>query len=117
MVATMLQGLLGLAFLGSGAGKLAGGSNLGERAREYRYSGGFLAFVAVAELVGALGLAAGFWLHSVAPLAAVGLAILMAGAVYTHILRAHDPAPKALPAVVLLVLLMVTAVLRWPALG
>jgi len=52
------------------------------------------------EILGALGLAAGQFLHPVLLVSAAGLALLMALGVVTRI-RVRDPLPEILPALVL----------------
>lgn len=55
------------------------------------------------ELLGALGLVAGQFIHGLVPLSAGGLTLLMALALITRI-RARDPLPSILPAAAMLIL-------------
>lgn len=51
------------------------------------YSGGFITFIGMCEILGAFGLVLPLWtgiLPWLTPLAAIGLAIILAGAVFTH---------------------------------
>ena len=86
----------------------AGGAKLAERAvvdrtrthlgiEQARYR-----LIGTAEVVAALGILAGLWrpLIWVGLLAAMGLQLLMAGAVAYHV-RAEDDFPEAIPAIVL----------------
>ena len=63
------------------------------------YSDTFAIFIGIAELCGALGL----WIPKVARLAAGGLAIIMVGAIYTH-LHSGEPRQGVVPVVVLFAL-------------
>jgi len=94
----VLSGLASLAFLGAGSAKLAGAAPLVAAFEHFGLSHGFMLFIGVCELAGAVGL----WLPRLAPLAAAGLSVIVAGAVVEHL--SHDPASKAIPAAVLTVL-------------
>ncbi|MEL7106670.1 MAG: DoxX family protein [Pseudomonadota bacterium] len=56
----------------------------------------FALFIGVCEIAGAVGL----WLRKTSMLAAIGIAIIMVGAVYYHIM--HTPISEAIPAFVVL---------------
>jgi len=113
VLAVVLQVVLALAFAGAGALKVVSPRDaLAEQARHVKFGADFFRFVGAAEVLGALGLVVGLWLRVLAPLAALGLAILMAGAVYSHVVRAGDPPSRAIGPAVLLVLLIVVVVLR-----
>jgi uncharacterized membrane protein YphA (DoxX/SURF4 family) len=88
------QALLAIAFL------VAGGTKLMKSHEQMKadphmgyandYSGGFLKFIGTAEVLGALGLVLPGLLGiapGLTPLAALGLAIIMAGAIWTHVRR------------------------------
>jgi|CXWL01.1.fsa_nt_gi hypothetical protein len=70
----------------------------------FGYSLGFMYFIGACELLGALGLLFGQVIDERLPrLAAVGLIIILLGALYTH--ATHPPLLAGIPALVLLVLL------------
>jgi len=109
----IVTGITAFAFLGAGLMKLirpkdalhAGGMTYVED-----FSAPVVKLIALAEVVGALGLIlpplTGI-LPILSPIAAVCLAVIMAGAVYTHLRRKEQPAP----AVVLTLLPIASAIL------
>lgn len=111
IAAWVLQVLLGLAFIASGAkkftdlsGTLAMFSSLGLPAiMAYLIAGG--------ELLGGIGLLVPRFTRS----AALGLALIMVGALVMHATRIPGGLAKGVPALVLLVLLGVVLWLRRPA--
>ena len=77
----IIQGLLALLFLFAGVMKLI--MSVEEMTRDVQMPGAFLRFIAVAELLGAIGLILPALLRikpGLTPLAAAGLAIIMIGA-------------------------------------
>ncbi len=115
IVAWILQIVLAVAFLGAGGMKLA-------RPKPALVSAGMgyaedftdtnIKLIGAVEVLGAIGLVVP-WLTGVAPiltpLAAVGLALVMAGAVVVHVRRKE----QFVPPLVLGVLSLVVAVLRF----
>lgn len=108
-----LQGLLGLAFLAAGGMKLSRPKE--ELAKSMGwvedFSRGGVRLIGAAEVLGALGLvlpALTGVLPWLTPLAALGLALLMAGAAYTHLRRGEGPAVVP-PSVLLLLAALVAA--------
>lgn len=97
---------ISLAYLGSGGAKLFG-AMAAEGAAHFGYSVTFLRFIGVCELAGAIGLL----VPMLSSWAAGGLMVIMAGAVYSH-LSAGDPLPRAVPALMLFVLLALVLWLR-----
>jgi putative oxidoreductase len=96
--------LTALVFLMSSLTKLTGDATMIESFGRYGYSIGFMYFIGVAELLGALGLLLGKFITPKVPrLAAGGLVIIMLGAIVTHAL--HDPIQQAVPAVITLAML------------
>ena len=90
----ILQGLLALAFIASGAPKLVGGKaklvNNPQMSWSEDFSDGTIRLVGLAEVLGGLGLILPpvFQLWEVlTPIAAVGLALVMLGAVWVHMRR------------------------------
>ena len=90
--------LVALVFLGAGTAKLRGGDEVAAAFHHFGLPPGLATFIGLCEVAGAIGL----FLPRLAPFAAGGLAIIMIGAVYNH-LRV-DPANKAIPALMMLVL-------------
>jgi len=78
---------------------------------QYGYTPGFRRIVGGLELLGAAGLIAGIWIPLLATLSGIGLAVLMVGAVVTHI-RGHDPLVRAVVPAVLLVIVAVIILAR-----
>jgi uncharacterized membrane protein YphA (DoxX/SURF4 family) len=115
VVAWILQIVLAVAFLGSGVMKVvrpkpalvSAGMGYAED-----FPGGAIKAIGALEIVGAIGLILP-WVLDVAPvltpIAAVGLALVMAGAVVVHVRRKE----QFVPALVLGVLSLVLAVLRF----
>lgn len=56
----------------------------------------FATFIGVCEIAGAVGI----WLRRTSMLAAIGIAIIMVGAVYYHVV--HTPVSEGIPAMVVL---------------
>lgn len=107
----MLQAVLGLGFAAAGVLHLSQPKErldalLGWPAE---FSTGTVRAIGLAELLGGIGLIvpplAGLW-PWVTPLAALGLALVMAGAFWTHLHR-HEPQNMAFNAVLLILLLIV----------
>lgn len=115
VVAWILQIVLAVAFLAAGGMKLARpkpalvGAGLGW-AEDFSDSN--VKLIGAVEVIGAIGLVVP-WLTGIAPvltpLAAVGLALVMGGAVVTHVRRKE----QFVPPLVLGVLSLVVAVLRF----
>ncbi|UJW29881.1 DoxX family protein [Saccharothrix sp. AJ9571] len=118
VVLWVIAGLLAAAFLGAGAMKLAqpkeklAASGMGWAGD---YSAGSVKAVGAVEVLGALGLIlpAAFGVAVIlTPVAALGLAIVMVGAVVVHIRRKEN---QALAAPV--ILLILAAVVTWGRFG
>jgi uncharacterized membrane protein YphA (DoxX/SURF4 family) len=115
IVATVLQVLLGLAFLGAGVSKLAGAQMQVEIFDRLRLSQSFRPIVGIVEIIGALGILAGVAVHWVAAVAAIGLVGVMLGALLTHI-RSRDAVQNVVPPAVLLCVAAIVVALRWSSL-
>ena len=100
IVPWVLCALLSLAFVGAGSQKL-----LGELATEasahFGYSVGFMQFIGVCEVAAAIGLL----IPQLSSWSAAGMIPIMIGAVFSHL--THDPVSQAVPAAVLLVLVVI----------
>ena len=100
----IVQGLLAVAFLGSGLMKLIKSQEDAKAQMAWidDFPAGFFKFIGASEVAGALGMVLP-GLTGIAPIltpvAAVGLVIVMLGAAVTHI--RYSEAPMAMPAFVL----------------
>jgi putative oxidoreductase len=112
IIAWILQGLLALAFIGSGGNKFV---HLADTVKGFSGMGfptWFPYFIAGAEVLGGIGLL----IPRFTRLAAVGLMLVMVGAAYVHAtIIPGGLLPNGLPALVLLGLLIVVFLLRRPA--
>ena len=102
----VLSILLGAMFVFSGGMKLLKPAEVKPMFVHYGYAAWFATFIGVCEALGGLGLL----LPRLAALAAAGLTIIMAGAVYTH--WSHQEFTHGLVPLVLLLLLIVVAWMR-----
>lgn len=100
-----LQWLLVLFFIAQGIMKLTGNVATLEVFAGFGYTIAFMYFIGVCEILGALGIAFGTYVHTKLPrLATVGLSIIMIGAMYSHF-SSGDSLAVAIPAIINLVLL------------
>lgn len=83
----ILRIMLSLVFLASGLAKLLGLEFEVAAFARWGYPDGFMYFVGILEVAGALGL----WLRKLTALAGLGLCVLMLGAAGTHALHAEWP--------------------------
>jgi uncharacterized membrane protein YphA (DoxX/SURF4 family) len=117
MALWVAQGLLAVAFLAAGATKLwQPKEKLAQNNMAWveDFSQGAIRLISAAEVLGALGLvlpALTGVLPWLTPLAALGLALLMTGAAYTHLRRKEGSA--VVPPTVLLLLAALVAVGRF----
>lgn len=89
-------GLAALAYAAAGAAKLAGVAQMHESFVLLGLPGWFGYFIGACEVAGAIGL----FIRPLSALAAMGLAIIMIGALYFHI--THPPIAAGIPALILL---------------
>src|SRR6266508_17338 len=113
IVLWVLQGLLALAFLVSGIGKLMRRKEDAQRQMAWMedFSQPTIRLIGAAEVLGALGLilpAATGIAPVLTPLAATGLAIVMLGAIVVHV-RRREPSGVAVAAV----LFVLAAIIAW----
>jgi putative oxidoreductase len=106
IVLWVLSILLGAMFVFSGAMKLLKPDEVKPMFVHYGYAAWFATFIGVCEALGGLGLL----LPRLAALAAAGLTIIMAGAVYTH--WTHQEFSHGMIPLVLVLLLIAVAWLR-----
>jgi uncharacterized membrane protein YphA (DoxX/SURF4 family) len=114
----ILAGVLAALFLGAGGSKLAQSKEkLGQSANmkwTEDFSAGTLKLIGTAEVLGALGLILPGALDIapiLVPLAATGLAVIMVGAIITHVRRKEYPQVGV--NAVILVLALVVAIFRF----
>jgi len=81
--------------------------NMREEFANYGLPSWFMIVVGVLTVVFAIILLVGMWYPSLAYISAIGIVLLMAGALAMHI-RVSDPLIKSLPAFLLLVLIFLT---------
>ena len=87
-----------------------GGSaqNMTEEFQAYGLPGSFVWIIGFLKLLLAVLLIAGIWFPAVTRPAAIGMAVLMLGAVAMHV-KVKDPLKKSLPALTMLVLSVIVA--------
>jgi uncharacterized membrane protein YphA (DoxX/SURF4 family) len=110
IIAWILQVLLAVAFIMSGFKKLSDLDNTVKMFGSMGLPGWFAAFIGGAELLGGVGLLIP---RTVRP-AALGLIIIMIGAVVMHATKIPGGIANGVPAIVMLALLAVILVLRRP---
>ncbi len=97
----ILSALLMLAFLGAGIGKLRRAQPVTGTLEDLGVTPGLQLTIGVLEVLGAVGVLIGLWLQPLGIAAAVGLVLMMLGALLFH-LKAHDTAKNSMGSVVLL---------------
>jgi hypothetical protein len=87
-----------------------GGSaaNMKEEFATYGLPSGAVYVIGALKILCAAGLIAGIWVPTLVRPSAIGLAILMLGAITMH-LKVGDPAKKSLPALLMLILSVIIA--------
>jgi putative oxidoreductase len=88
-----------LAYAAAGISKVLGVEQMAQSFTHFHLPLWFMTFIGACEIAGAVGLL----IRRLSALAAVGLAIIMVGAIYMHL--TYDAPPMAAPAAVLLVLM------------
>ena len=104
----ILTGAVAVAFTIAGAAKLRRAKPLVDQFREFGLPGWSILAVGALEVLGAAGLIVDvtrFW-------AALGLVLLMLGAVANHV-KVRHPISKSVPALILVVLAGVVAAISW----
>jgi uncharacterized membrane protein YphA (DoxX/SURF4 family) len=115
LAATILSVVLAVGFLGAGAIKLIGNKTSLEMRDRVNVGAQLWRVIGALEVAGAVGLLVGLAVPALGIAAAVGLSLLLIGAVGAH-LRAND-ARNAPPAVLLLLLALALVVFRFLALA
>lgn len=80
-----------------------GAQNMAEEFQRYGFPDGMRKLIGAAKLILAVMLILGIWYPSLAVAAGIAMAVLMAGAVGSH-LRVRDPLMKSLPSFTLLLI-------------
>ncbi|MFJ8957748.1 DoxX family protein [Lentzea sp. NPDC102401] len=111
-IATLvLSALLAVAFLGAGVSKVMKVPAMVAAAETHGFTADGYRNIGLLEVAGAAGLLIGLWWAPLGIAAALGLTLLMAGAVIVHV-RAKDKVAETVPAVVLTLLAGAALVLR-----
>jgi uncharacterized membrane protein YphA (DoxX/SURF4 family) len=113
-LALVLQGLLGLVYLGSGGSKLAATDQMVDDFERFGYPRWFLFVTGGIEVTAAIGLLVGIWQPVWAAAGAAAIVVTMIGAVATHLGPAGDPVSKAVPPLLLGTLAAIVAWVQWP---
>lgn len=108
---TILAATLAAVFVAFGTAKVLALPSMQTRAAHVGFSVGAYRRIGALEVAGAFGLLAGAYVPLLRTVAALGLVLLLAGAVITH-LRNDDGIKEVAPALVLAILLGVLAVLE-----
>lgn len=111
IIAWILQGLVGLAFIASGIMKFKDLATTLDNFGKMGFPAWFGYLIAGGELLGGIGLL----IPRTVRLAALGLIVIMLGAVWVHATKVPGGIATGMPAIVLLVLLIVIFMLRRPA--
>ncbi|OYN96280.1 hypothetical protein CGZ96_13545 [Enemella evansiae] len=98
----ILTALLTLGFLGAGVGKLRRSQPVTGTLEGLGVSPGLQRTIGILEVLGAIGVIVGLFLQPLGILAAIGLVLMMIGAIIFH-LRAKDSVKDSAGALVLLV--------------
>jgi hypothetical protein len=106
----LLSALLAVAFLGPGGLKVARAKRSLQLRDQLHIGSGLWPLIGALELAGAAGLLVGLWVPPIGVAAAVGLGLLMVGAIGAHV-RVSD-SRDAWPAALLLILSVAVAVLH-----
>lgn len=97
--------VLALAFVAAGFMKLSSSATSVEMFSHFGYSMAFMYFIGACEFIGGVGLILGRFVNArLSRLAAMGLLVIMLGAIGTHII--YDPLLAMIPAVTLAILLI-----------
>lgn len=111
VLTVILSVLTAAAFIPSGVGKLTGATQMVEGLTNIGVSPSLRNTIGVLELLGSAAVIIGLWVEWLGILAAIGLLLLMAGALIYHA-RARDEAKNFVPPASLLVLTLVLLIVR-----
>lgn len=112
-VLTVILSLIAAAVFGTaGVGKLAGSRQVTDVMDRVRVGPALRGAIGVLEILAAVGVIVGLWVEWIGIVAAIGLILLMIGAIAYHV-RAGDRSSRGLtPPVALLVLVIVLLITR-----
>ena len=83
-------------------------ANMKEEFQAYGLPGGIMLFIGALKLLVAAALIVGIWVPELTMPAAIGMAVLMLGAILMHV-KVKDPAKRSLPALCMLALSLIVA--------
>jgi uncharacterized membrane protein YphA (DoxX/SURF4 family) len=95
VITWIVSALLGVGFFLSGAAKFMQAEAAAESFKNFGLPTGMVPFIGICEIAGGIGVL----VPRLAGFAALGLLLIMIGAVYNHL--THDPFSKAIPALVM----------------
>lgn len=108
---TILQVVLAIFIVVGGFIKIFRISFQVEHWQRYQYPLWFMSIIGFIEIIGAIGIIGGIWNQYLALGANTLLAVLMVGAIHTHIFRANQSILTVIPATLCLILSM--AIIIW----
>lgn len=111
IAAVVFSSLLALVFCGAGSAKLSGSKKMTDQLAHLGVGPGLMRLIGAAQLLGAAGVLVGLWFGPLGVAAALGLTVMMVGAVVYHV-RAGDSAQEMSGAVIVLLLTLSTLALR-----
>ncbi|MED4600239.1 DoxX family protein [Paenibacillus validus] len=111
ILAFVLQGLLALAFLMAGLGKITGSKMHVEGFKHWRLPQWFRVVTGIVEFVGAAALIIGFWESSWAAAGALWLGVTAIGGILVHV-RVKDSFKQTFPIVLLGLLSLIVFFIR-----
>jgi uncharacterized membrane protein YphA (DoxX/SURF4 family) len=114
IAAIVIQVVLGLGFLVFGASKF-GSKQMVDEFQRYGMPQWFRVITGLLEIGGAVLIVAGIWSDKLAAIGGLLLAVIMAGAIITH-LRVKDPVSKAGMPIILMVLSLIVLIMNWSVL-
>ncbi len=112
---SMLQWSLVVPLLFIGGSKLIGVGAATRTVTRHGYPAWFARVVGALEVIGAIGVAVGFWQPVLRTAGSVLIAAVMLGAIHAHLVRSGEPLARTIPAAMLLTL--ACAALIWDGLG
>lgn len=107
MMVYTIMGLLSVVFILAGAFKLSGAEQMVSDFGRFGLPIWFMYFIGVAEVAGAIAL----WMPRLSAVAALGLAVIMLGALIMHLV--YDSVSHAVPALVFMALLVLIIKIRF----
>ncbi|MBO1513959.1 DoxX family protein [Metabacillus bambusae] len=104
----ILQGLLAIGFLLFGFMKVsANPMQVDAFTNVYGYGTTFMYVVGIVEIISAIGLVIGFWKKKLVPVFSGILAVVMAGAVFTHLIAGQGFGVAMMPLILLILAIIV----------